>query len=54
MNISWSEKEGTARARNAIVTIRQALSKTGNVSVKLAISLFDSKIEPILAYGSII
>ena len=48
------KKERTTRARNAIFTIRQALSNSGNVSVKLAMSLFDSKVEPILTYGSII
>ena len=34
--------------------MRQALATSGNVSVKLAMKLLDSKIEPILTYGSII
>ena len=42
------------KARQAIFTIRQALTTSGNVSVNLAMKLFDSKIEPILTYGSII
>ena len=34
--------------------IKKLLSTTGNVSVKLAKTLFESKVEPILTYGSII
>ena len=34
--------------------IKRLLSTTGNVSVKLAEQLFESKIEPILTYDSII
>ena len=34
--------------------IKQVLSTSGNVSIKLAKKLFESKIEPILTYGSII
>ena len=34
--------------------IRKALVTSGNVSVPLAMELFDSKIEPILTYGNVI
>ena len=34
--------------------IKQVLSTSGNVSIKLAKKLFESKIEPILTYGRII
>ena len=47
-------EQRVTKARNAIFSIRKALATSGNVSVKLAMSLFDSKIEPILTYGSII
>ena len=42
------------KARKALIMIKQVLSTAGNVSVKLAKTLFESKIEPILTYGSII
>ena len=48
------KKERNIKARKAIFSIRQALATSGNVSVKLAMKLFDSKIEPILTYGSVI
>ena len=48
------KKERKIKARKAIFSIRQALATSGNVSVKLAMKLFDSKIEPILTYGNII
>ena len=48
------KKERNIKARKAVFSIRQALATSGNVSVKLAMKLFDSKIEPILTYGSII
>ena len=47
-------EQGVTKARNAIFSIRKALATSGNVSVKLALSLFDSKIEPVFPYGSII
>ena len=34
--------------------IRQVLSTSENVSIKLAMSIFDTKIEPIITYGSVI
>ena len=46
--------ERVKKARKAIGMIKKLLSTTGNVSVKLAKKLFESKIEPILTYGSII
>ena len=49
-----AKKERNIKARKTIFSIRQALATSGNVSVKLAMKLFDSKIEPILTYGSII
>ena len=48
------KKERNIKARKAIFLIRQALATLGNISVELAMKLFDSKIEPILTYGSII
>ena len=48
------KKERTIKARNAIFVIRQALITSGDVSVLLAMKLFNSKIEPILTYGSVI
>ena len=47
-------EQRVTKARNAIFSIRKAPATSGNASVKLAVSLFDSKIEPILTYGSII
>ena len=44
----------TGQERKAVGMIKKLLSTTGNVSVKLATKLFESKIEPILTYGSII
>ena len=49
-----AKEERVLKAKKAIFTIRQALTTSGNVSVNLAMKLFDSKIEPILKYGSII
>ena len=46
--------ERVKKARKAIGMIKKLLSTTGNVSVKLAKKLFESKIEPLLTYGSII
>ena len=46
--------ERVKKARKAIGMIKKLLSTTNNVSVKLAIKLFESKIEPILTYVSII
>ena len=48
------KKERCAKVRSAHFMIKQALSTSGNVSIKLAKKLFESKIEPILTYGSII
>ncbi len=39
------------KSRRAMYLIRKALATTGNVSVKLALSLFDKVISPILLYG---
>ena len=47
-------EQRVTKARNAIFCIRKALETSGNVSIKLAMSLFNSKIESILTYGSII
>ena len=47
-------EQRVTKACNAIFCIRKALATSGNVSIKLAMSLFNSKIEPILTYGSII
>ena len=49
-----AKEERVLKARKAVFTIRQALTTSGNVSVNLAMKLFDSKIEPVLTYGSII
>ena len=49
-----AREQRVTKACNAIFSIRKALATSGNVSVKLSMSLFDSKIEPILTYGSII
>ena len=51
-NIGKSER--VIKAKEAFNVLRPLLSTTGNVSVKLAKILFESKIEPILTYGSII
>ena len=48
------KKQRVIKARKAIIMLKQLLSTTGNVSVKLAKALFESKIEPILTYGSIV
>ena len=47
-------EQRVTKARNAIFTIRKALATSGNVSVKLAMSLLDSKIKSVLTYGSIV
>ena len=47
-------EQGVTTARSAIFSVRKTLLTSGNVSVELAMSLFDSKIESILTYGSII
>ena len=46
---NWETK--TTQAHNAIL---KTLATSGNMSIKLTMSLFDSKIEPILTHGSII
>ena len=48
------KSERVMKAKKAFNMLRPLLSTTGNVSVKLAKILFESKIEPILTYGSII
>ena len=48
------KSERLIEARNAIFSLRRILCTNGNVSPKLALSLFDSKILPILTYGSVI
>ena len=48
------KRERVIKAKKAFNMLRPLLSTTGNVSVKLTKILFESKIEPILTYGSII
>ena len=48
------KSERLTKARNAIFSLRRILYTNRNVSPKLALSLFDSKILPVLTYGSII
>ena len=48
------KSERLTKARNAIFSLRRILGTNGNVSPKLALSLFDYKILPALTYGSII
>ena len=45
------EVERVTKAKRASFALRQAMSTTHNVSVKLHMSLFDKQIEPILLYG---
>ena len=45
------EVERVTKAKRASFTLRQAMSTTHNVSVKLHMSLFDKQIELILLYG---
>ena len=47
------KKERCAKARSALFMIKQVLSTSGNVSIKLVKKLFESRIEPISTYGSI-
>ncbi len=51
-NISKMEEDRIEKAQKASFAIRQAISTTSNVSIKLALNLFDRQIEPILLYGS--
>ena len=48
------KRERVKCAKKALIVIKQALSTSGNISVPLAIKLFETKIEPILTYGGII
>ena len=48
------KKERVKKAGRAISVIKQLLRTTGNVSPKLGKVLFESKIEPILTYRSVI
>jgi len=50
-NIGKMEDDRIDKARKASFAIRQAISTSHNISVKLALSLFDKQIEPILLYG---
>ena len=45
------EVERVTKAKRASFALRQEISTTHNVSVKLHMSLFDKQIEPILLYG---
>ena len=49
-----AKEERILKTRKPIFTIRQTLTTSGSVSVNLAMKPFDSKIEPILTYSSII
>ena len=48
------KRDRVKSAKKALIVIKQALSTSGNISVPLAIKPFETKIEPILTYGSII
>ena len=48
------KQERIIKARNVIFSIRRILFTNGCVSPKLSLSLFDSKILPILTYGCVI
>ena len=48
------KQERIIKARNAMFSIRRILCTNGCVSPKLSLSLFDSKILPILTYGCVI
>ena len=48
------KSERVIKAKKAFNMLRPLLSTTGNISVKLAKILFESKVELILTYGSII
>ena len=50
-NITKMEEDRIEKAQKASFVIRQAISTSQNVSVNLALSLFDKQIEPILLYG---
>ena len=51
-NLTKMEDDRIDKAQKASFAIRQAISTSHNVSVDLAMSLFDKQIEPILLYGS--
>ena len=44
-------EDRVSKAERAICMLRQVLASDGNVSIKLALSLFDKQISPILLYG---
>jgi hypothetical protein len=44
-------KDRCLKSRRAMYALKKALSSTGNISPKLALSLFDKQISPILLYG---
>ena len=48
------KEERVTKTRNATFSLRKAPATSGNVSVKLTVSLFDTKIEPVFTNGSII
>ena len=50
-NINKMIEDRISKARKAIFLIKRALSTSCNVSPKLALSIFDKKIAPILLYG---
>ena len=52
--IKYAIEDRIKKAARAINMIQGALSTTGNVSVGIAMSIFDKQIMPILKYGSII
>ncbi len=51
-NVQKMAEDREKKAKRATFAIKQALSTSANVSVKLALSLYEKQIEPILLYGS--
>ena len=50
--IKYCIKERVQKASRAINMLQGAISTMGNVSVEIALTLFDKQILPILTYGS--
>ena len=50
--IKYNIEERITKASRAVNMLKGALSSTGNISVDVALSLFDKQILPILTYGS--
>ena len=51
--LKYAIEDRIAKANRAIGMVRSALSSSKNVSVNLALSIFDKQIFPILSYGSL-